>query len=106
MKITHRYVIARVLTSDPLEDSLVKAVRELWGLRGLAEARISVVRMHSQKGLAIIKVRREGLLILRAALAVHPSPIVRIVRVAGTLKRAERIAGSLCAEEPKDALGD
>ena len=95
VKNTYRYVIVKVNTHEQLETCLEKAVLELWGLRGLAETGLNVVYIDERKGLAVIRVRREGLHLLRAALAAYPKPIVRIIKVAGTLRKAEKIAESL-----------
>jgi len=94
-RAVYRYLIVETVTDEPLEDALERAVKELWGLRGLAEVEPSVMSTLPQKKLAIVRVRREGLPLLRAALAVYPNTIVRIVKVAGTLRKAERIARSL-----------
>lgn len=95
MKISYRYVIVVILVKEPLEACLENAVLELWGLRGLAETRLSVVYIDAHGKLAVVRVRREGLPLLRAALAAYPKPIVRVVKVAGTLRKAKKIVESL-----------
>mgnify|MGYP001626201452 CR=1 FL=1 len=91
----YRYVVARVLAEGDLEELLKSSVKELWGLRGLAEVQPSVVELDERARVAVVRVRREGLPLLRAALAVHPRPLLEVLKVTGTLRRARRVAGSL-----------
>lgn len=101
MKGAYRYLIVTADKVQNLEDSLVKAVTELWGLRGLATVEVSVVEVKESERLAIIKVKREGLALFRAAIAVHPKPLVRILKVTGTLRKAREIQGSIASNAKK-----
>lgn len=94
MKDSYRYLIVASGEVRNLEDHLTKAVAELWGLRGLAEVGLSVVEVREREGLAIVRVKRGGLHLLRAAIAVYPVPLARVVKVTGTLKKARKILES------------
>lgn len=95
MKEAYRYVIVAAKGVQNLEESLAKAVLELWGLWGLAQVGVGVVEVREREGLAILKVKREGLHLLRAAIAVYPAPTVRVVKVTGTLRKAREILESM-----------
>lgn len=95
MKDAYRYLIVAAKEVQNLEEYLAKAVIELWGLWGLAESGVSVVEVREREGLAIVKVKREGLHLLRAAIAVYPVSPARIIKVTGTLKKAREILESV-----------
>jgi len=95
VKGTFRYLVVATNRVQNLEEVLARAVMELWGLRGLAEVGVSVIEVKGDKGLAIVRVKREGLPLFRAAVAVHPEPILRVLKVTGTLKKAREIQSSI-----------
>jgi len=76
-----------------LQGFLEEAIVEMAGIIGLARARPSVI--HLGQSLAIVRVDREGLDTLRAALAMSRKNCVKIVRVTGTLKKARSILSQL-----------
>jgi RNase P/RNase MRP subunit POP5 len=94
---TYRYVIVRFLDVDAsiLEDKLVAAVMEFGGIKGLSEVEPSVVHVDPKKGIAVIRVKREGLHLFRAALAAYEVPLVGVIKVTGTLRKAKAISSSL-----------
>jgi RNase P/RNase MRP subunit POP5 len=92
-----RYVIVKVADADAnlLESKLAAAVVRLGGVLGLARVEPAVVYVRADKGLAVVRVKREGLLLFRAALAAYKEPLARVVKVAGTLRKARAICSSL-----------
>lgn len=97
MRPVYRYIVVASAQGDSelLSRALVEAVKELWGVAGLAAVDPVVVHLEWERGAAVVRVRREGLAYFRAAVAAHPEPVVRVVKVAGTLRKAVRIARSL-----------
>ena len=93
---TYRYAIVHFLDVDAsiLEDKLVAAVMEFGGVKGLSEVEPSVVYIDPKKRIAIIRVKREGLHLFRAALAVYEEPLVRVIKITGTLRKAQAISSS------------
>lgn len=96
----YRYVVveAAEMNAELLESKLVAAVMRLSGVIGLAKVEPAVVYMRADKGLAVVRVKREGLRLFRAALAAHKEPLARVVKVAGTLRKARAICSSLYGE--------
>ncbi len=94
----YRYVIVEAAEVDArsLESKLVAAVMRLGGILGLAEVEPMIVHVCADKRLAVIRVKRGGLVLFRAALAAHKEPLVRVIKVAGTLRKARAICTSLC----------
>jgi len=90
-----RYVVAVIEELGDLTTRIVEAVVEFSGVAGLAKVRPAVVRIYRKKRIAIVRIEREGLPLFRASLAAYPRPILRIIKVTGTLRRAQRIAESL-----------
>lgn len=87
-----RYIVAVIEEQVDLAAHVLEVVAEFSGVMGLAKVRPTVVRVDHEKRLAVVRVEREGLPIFRAALAAYPRPVLRILKVTGTLRRALRIA--------------
>lgn len=94
---TYRYVVllAPSANAGVLEEKLVATVMEFGGIKGLAEVEPSVVHVDPRKGVAVVRVKREGLHLFRAALAACEEPLARVVKVTGTLRKARAISSSL-----------
>ncbi|GEM_PF-1619153 len=90
-----RYIVAVIEEPGDLATRIVEVVVEFLGVAGLARVRPTIVRIDAGRRVAVVRVEREGLSLLRAALAAYPKPVLRIVKVTGTLRRALRIAESL-----------
>ncbi|MCX8180649.1 MAG: hypothetical protein N3E41_04635 [Thermofilaceae archaeon] len=80
---------------DQLKVKLIAAVMELAGIKGLAETGPVVVYSDPTKKIVVIRVRRNGLVLFKASLAMYRDPIVTILKVTGTLRKAIRLANSL-----------
>lgn len=94
-----RYVVARTLVDeDQLKMKLVAAIMELAGIKGLAETGPAIVYSDPAKKIIVIRVRRNGLVLFRASLAVYKDPVVTILKVTGTLRKAIRLADSFESE--------
>ena len=89
-----RYIVARYDCENSMDDFLEKVILDLAGVLGLSQVRPSVVHAGSG-GLAVIRVERSGLEILRAALALQERDCLKIIKVAGTLRKALETLNSL-----------
>jgi len=94
-----RYIVAVIEEPGDLATRIVEVVVEFSGVAGLARVRPTIVRIDAGRRVAVVRVEREGLSLLRAALAAYPRPVLKIVKVTGTLRRALRIAESLRISE-------
>ena len=93
--MVYRYLILEAENPDKAFEKLKKAVLELWGISGLAITGLKQISVYSEKNAVIVRVEREGLHMLRAAIAASSEPVARVVKVTGSCRKAKRIAESL-----------
>ncbi|MGC9107689.1 MAG: Rpp14/Pop5 family protein [Infirmifilum sp.] len=95
--VKHRYVVVRVKDSskspEEIEGLVTSLILQLFGIDGLSRVLPKVV-YRNDRGISVIRVRREGLKIFRASLTLDRSSSIYVMKTTGTLRKASRIADS------------
>ncbi|GEM_PF-1105056 len=92
---------------DDFYKIIVSTLVELFGLRSLAFSRLTLVDYIPGRG-GVIKVRREAIHIARTALAFYKNnkTPIRVIKIAGTLRKAKSILRSYPCDENAKNKGD
>ncbi|MEZ0345413.1 MAG: Rpp14/Pop5 family protein [Infirmifilum sp.] len=95
-EVKYRYVVIELSDGaiDPreVEEYIAKLIQQLFGIQGLSQTLPRVV--FQRKNIFVVRVRREGLKILRASLALDLAPRLFVLKTTGTIRKASRIASS------------
>lgn len=98
--MVYRYIILRMQEAVNLASEITNSVLELWGIKGLADAMPEVVHLDSANGIAILRVKREGVHLVKAALAAYRKQLAITLKVTGSYKRALRLVESMGGKKP------
>ncbi|MEM1508998.1 MAG: Rpp14/Pop5 family protein [Thermofilaceae archaeon] len=93
--MVYRYMVLRIQEASNLVSEINNAVLELWGVKGLADTMPEVVHLDLVNSIAILRVKRRGLHLVKAALAAYRKQLAIILKVTGSYKRALKFAENI-----------
>lgn len=88
-------MVLRIQDASSLASEINNSVLELWGVKGLAEAMPEVVHLDLVNSVAILRVKREGIHLVKAALAAYRKQLAVTLKVTGSYKRALKLAENI-----------
>ncbi len=98
----YRYLVLRLarefVSLEEVEEHIRKCILSLFGVYGLSRTLPRVV-YKSKKGIVVVRVKREGVKILRASLLLDTANSITVLKTTGTTRKAKRIADSFPAKQ-------
>ncbi|QOJ78248.1 Rpp14/Pop5 family protein [Infirmifilum lucidum] len=94
----YRYLVLRLTREfsslEAVEEHIRKCILLLFGVYGLS-CTLPRVIYKSKEGMVVVRVKREGVKILRASLLLDTTNSIIVVKTTGTTRKAKRIADSI-----------
>ncbi len=98
MKKVRRYLVIKRLSGENSAHLIAESISKVFGIYGLSMTR--PVLVYSKGSYDVVSVLREGVPLVRAALALYNYDKILIAKITGTSRKAKRIVESIPSQEP------